>query len=37
VDWVYSEPINPLGNFWRRQVVFKEDKVWYVVDEYWED
>jgi hypothetical protein len=35
-DWGYSEQFDATRNYWRRQVVFKGGKVWYVVNEYWE-
>src|SRR5690242_18062299 len=37
VDWRYSEQIDATRDFWRRHVVFKDGKVWYLVNERWED
>jgi hypothetical protein len=37
VDWLYSEQIDATRSYWRRNVVFKGGKVWYVLSDYREE
>jgi hypothetical protein len=37
VEWSYSAQIIHTKNYYRRDVVFKDNRVWYTVREYWLD